>query len=126
VLAIIALLSAKFFGLIWMDPVMGIVGAILVARWSLSLIRTTSGVLLDKQGPQSIQQKVKDRIEQDDDSKVTDLHLYSIGPNIYSAVIAVVAHDPATPAEYKKRIPTNLGLEHVSIEVHECPTHDPE
>ncbi len=126
VLAIIALLSAKFFGWIWMDPAMGIVGAILVARWSLSLLRITSGVLLDKQGPESLQQQIKDRIEQDDDSKVADLHLYSIGPNIYSAVITVVATDPATPAQYKKRIPMNLGLAHVAVEVHECPAHAPE
>lgn len=126
VLAIIALLAAKFFGLIWMDPVMGIVGAILVTRWSLSLLRTTSSVLLDKQGPENIQQRIRDGIEQDADSKVSDLHLYSIGPNIYSAVIAVVAHDPVTPTEYKKRIPINLGLAHIAIEVHECPTHAPE
>jgi len=123
VLAIIALLSAKYFGFIWMDPAMGIVGAILVARWSLGLLRTTSGVLLDKQGPESIRRKIKDSIEQDDDSEVADLHLWSIGPNIYSAEIAVVAHDPATPEQYKERIPKNLGLAHISIEVHECPTH---
>ena len=121
VLAIIALLSAKYFGFIWMDPVMGIVGALLVAHWSLGLLRTTSGVLLDKQGPESIRRKIKDSIEQDDDSELTDLHLWSIGPNIYSVEIAVVAHDPATPEQYKDRLPQNLGLEHVSIEIHECP-----
>lgn len=123
VLAIIALLTAKYFGLIWMDPAMGIVGAILVARWSLGLLRTTSGVLLDKQGPESIQHGIRESIERDDDSEVADLHLWSIGPNIYSALIAVVSHDPATPEQYKERIPKNLGLAHVSIEVHECPTH---
>ncbi len=123
VLAIIALLVAKYFGFIWMDPAMGIVGAILVARWSLGLLRTTSGVLLDKQGPESMRRRIKDSIEQDDDSEVADLHLWSIGPNIYSALIAVVSHDPATPEQYKERIPKNLGLAHISIEVHECPTH---
>lgn len=123
VLAIIALLTAKYFGLIWMDPAMGIVGAILVARWSLGLLRTTSGVLLDKQGPESIQHGIRDSIERDDDSEVADLHLWSIGPNIYTAVIAVVAQQPATPEQYKKRIPKNLGLAHISIEIHECSTH---
>jgi cation diffusion facilitator family transporter len=120
-LAIVALLAAKHFGFIWMDPAMGIVGAILVARWSLGLLRTTSGVLLDKQGPESIRQSIKNSIEKDDDSKVTDLHLWSIGPNIYSLVISVVAHDPATPKQYKERIPKNLGIAHIAIEVHECP-----
>ncbi len=122
-LAIVALLTAKYFGLIWMDPAMGIVGAILVARWSLGLLRSTSGVLLDKQGPESVRRRIKDSIEQDDDSEVADLHLWSIGPDIYTAVIAIVAHDPVTPEQYKERIPKNLGLAHISIEVHECPTH---
>jgi len=123
ILAIVALLTAKYFGFIWMDPAMGIVGAILVSHWSLGLLRTTSGVLLDKQGPESIRHRIKDSIEQHDDSDVADLHLWSIGPNIYSAEIAVVAHHPATPEQYKERIPKNLGLAHISIEVHKCPTH---
>ena len=123
ILAIVALVTAKYFGFIWMDPAMGIVGAILVSHWSLGLLRTTSGVLLDKQGPESIQHRIKDSIEQDDDSEVADLHLWSIGPNIYTAIIAVVARDPATPEQYKERIPKNLGLAHISIEVHECLTH---
>lgn len=122
VLAIVALLAAKYFGLIWMDPAMGIVGAILVARWALGLLQTTGGILLDMQGPESIQQRIKDSVEQDDDSKVADLHLWSIGPNLYAAVITVVAQDPATPNEYKKRISTNLRLAHITIEIHKCPT----
>ena len=121
VLAIVALLAAKYFGLIWMDPLMGIVGAVLVARWSLGLLQSTSAVLLDKQGPDSIQRKIKASLEQDDDSKVVDLHLWSIGPNQYSAVVAVVAHEPDSAENYKKRIPKNLMLAHISIEVHECP-----
>lgn len=122
VLAIVALLAAKYFGLIWMDPAMGIVGAILVARWSFGLLRTTSGVLLDRQGPEIIRCKIRGSIEEDEDSKVTDLHLWSIGPNIYAVAIAVVAHEPGTPDQYKTRIPKNLGLAHVSIEVHRCAT----
>ena len=121
-LAIAALLSAKYLGLIWMDPVVGIIGAILVSSWSFGLLRTTSGILLDKQGPQSIRDRIRNSIEADEDSRVTDLHLWSIGPNIFSVVIAIVAHDPATPAQYKERIPKNLGLVHIAIEVHACPS----
>ena len=105
-----------------MDPIMGIVGAVLVARWSLSLLLSTSGVLLDRQGPESIQQVIKDCIECDDDSVVADLHLYSIGPDIYSAVITVVAHTPVTPQQYKERIPKTLGLAHINMEIHDCST----
>lgn len=121
-LAIVALLSAKYFGLTWMDPAVGIIGAVLVSRWSLGLLRPTSAILLDRQGPESIRDSIRNSIEQDEDSQVTDLHLWSIGPNIYSVVIAVVAHDPATPGQYKERLPKNLGLVHIAIEVHACPS----
>ena len=122
-LAIVALLCAKYLGFMWMDPAVGIIGAILVSSWSLGLLRTTSGILLDKQGPKSIRDRIRNSIEQDDDSQVTDLHLWSIGPNIYSVVIAIVAHDPLTPGQYKDRIPENLGLVHIAIEVHTCPAN---
>ncbi len=125
-LAIVALLCAKYLGLMWMDPVVGIIGAILVSSWSLGLLRTTSGILLDKQGPKIIREGIRNSIEQDEDSQVTDLHLWSIGPNIYSVVLAVVAHDPATPRQYKERIPKNLGLVHIAIEVQTCPINTPD
>jgi len=120
VLAIVALLAAKYFGLIWMDPVMGIVGAILVAWWSYGLLGSTSAVLLDWQASEKLRGKIREVAESDGDTRVADLHVWSIGPAIYSAEISVVAHNPATPAEYKARIPANLGLVHISIEIHKC------
>ncbi len=126
VLAIVALLTAKYFGFIWMDPAMGVVGAILVARWSIGLMKETSSVLLDRQGPNHIQQSITQAIESDGDSKIADLHLWSVGPNIFAAVIAIVAHEPQTPDAYKARIPKNLGLAHISVETHECPSANPE
>jgi cation diffusion facilitator family transporter len=118
-LAIIALLTAKYLGFIWMDPMMGIVGAILVTRWSLGLMRTTTAILLDKQGPEKIRIKIKDGIENNSDGNVVDLHLWSIGPSIYSVIVSVVSQNPKTPDHYKKLIPSNLGLVHVTIEVHQ-------
>ncbi len=123
-LAIVALLSAKYFSWIWMDPVMGVVGAVLVARWSYGLLGTTAAVLLDRQAPEQLQVAIRDAIEQDGDSRVTDLHVWSIGPGIYSAQIALVAHDPAAPDEYRSRIPASSGLVHIAIEVHACPRPD--
>jgi cation diffusion facilitator family transporter len=120
VLAIVALLSAKYFGLIWMDPLMGIIGGIMVFRWSLRLLRTTSHVLLDKNGPEEIKQRIRERIEVDGDSKIFDLHLWSVGPNIYGAIVSVVACNPLEPEQYKKLIPGNLGLVHISVEVSKC------
>jgi len=120
-LAIFALLTAKYFGLIWMDPVMGIVGSVLIFRWSSGLLRATSRILLDQQGPEEFRRVIKEKIEADGDSRVADLHLWAVGPNIYSAIISVVAHRPLSPEEYKKLIPSGLGMVHVSIEVCRCP-----
>ncbi|MGH7543743.1 MAG: CDF family Co(II)/Ni(II) efflux transporter DmeF [Gemmatimonadota bacterium] len=120
VLAIIALTAAKFLGYVWMDPAMGILGAILVARWSIGLVRSTSGILLDREGPARIREEIRRSVEEDGASRVADLHVWSIGPGIYSVILAVVAQEPRTPSEYKARLPAGLGLAHVSVEVHEC------
>jgi cation diffusion facilitator family transporter len=119
VLAIVALLAAKYFGYVWMDPAMGVVGAVLVARWSLGLLRSTSEILLDRQGPPGIRERIRESIEADQDSRVADLHFWSIGPSLYAVVITVVARTPATPDQYKARLPDDLGLAHVSIEIHQ-------
>ncbi len=118
VLAIVALLSAKYLGSVWMDPVMGLVGAVLVARWSVGLMRTTSAVLLDRRGPEGLQRAIADGIESDGDSRVADLHLWSIGPGIYAAEVSVVARSPKSVAEYKSRLGRELGIEHLTVEVH--------
>ncbi|MCF8039962.1 MAG: CDF family Co(II)/Ni(II) efflux transporter DmeF [Desulfohalobiaceae bacterium] len=121
ILAIIALLFAKYFGFIWMDPAMGIVGACLVTRWAFGLLRMTSGILLDKQGPESIREAITNRVQEDGDSRVADIHLWSIGPSMYALMLSIVARDPKTVNQYKARIPNNLSLAHVSIEVHTAP-----
>ena len=79
VLAIVALLAAKYFGLVWMDPVVGVIGAVLVARWSYGLLGATSAVLLDRQAPEPLRQQVRHAIEAHGDTRVTDLHVWSIG-----------------------------------------------
>jgi cation diffusion facilitator family transporter len=117
VLAIVALLGAKYLGLTWMDPAMGIVGAVLVARWSLGLMRASGAVLLDRRGPRALREQIVASIESDGDSRVADLHLWSIGPGVYAAEVSVVAHAPAAAAVYKRRLPEGLGLEHVTVEV---------
>lgn len=121
ILAIIALMAAKYFDLIWMDPLMGIVGAVLVCRWSLGLLRDTSAILLDKQGSDDLERKIKESIENAGDHRIADLHLWAVGPNIYSVIISVVAHHPQPPAYYKKLLPPDCGLAHVTVEVHQCP-----
>jgi cation diffusion facilitator family transporter len=120
-LAIFALLAAKYFGFYWADPMMGIVGAALVTRWSWGLLRVASGVLLDRQASDELCGTIRRAIESDCDARISDLHVWSIGPNLYAVIIAVVAHDPRPADYYKQLISANQSLAHVTIEVQRCP-----
>jgi len=119
VLAIVALLGAKYAGLTWLDPVMGVVGALLVANWSRGLLGRTAQVLLDRQAPDAVRDGVRAALEQGGD-RIADLHVWSIAPGTYAAVVSVVSHAPLPPDEYRARIPASLAIRHVSIEVHRC------
>jgi cation diffusion facilitator family transporter len=118
-LAIFALSAGKFFGYGWMDPMMGIVGAILVSKWSWGLLKDTSHTLLDKETSKDIQDTIKEAIEKRDDNRVADLHLWTIGPGIYSAAISVVTENPKSPNYYKELLP-DVGIVHTTFEVHRC------
>ena len=117
-LAIFALLSGKYFGWNWMDPIMGIVGAVLVARWSWGLLRDTSHVLLDRQAPDRIRDTIRGAIEGRESNRVADLHVWSIGPNIFAAEITLVADEPKEPDHYKAMLPEDLGVVHATVEVY--------
>ena len=119
-LAISALLMAKYFGAVWMDPAMGIVGAVLVARWSWGLLRNTSLCCWTSRLPKRIRNGVREAIEAHDGDRVADLHVWSIGPDIYAADIAVVSDQPQQPDHYRRLIPHDLQVVHATIEVHRC------
>lgn len=119
-LAIFALLAAKFFAATWLDPVMGVVGAALVTRWSLGLLRETSRVLLDVQMPGSATERLRSSIEAQDGDRVADLHLWSIGPGIQAAAIVVVSDEPRSPDHYRRLIPPDLHVVHATVEVQRC------
>jgi cation diffusion facilitator family transporter len=122
ILAIIALFGAKFFQFNWMDPFMGVLGAFLVINWSVGLIRATSRVLLDHQIHLQTQQKIIRALEGYKDTRVSDLHIWSIGPGIYSSVVSIVTKAPESPDIYKALIPEDAGVVHTTIEIHLC--HD--
>ena len=119
-LAIFALLSGKYLGLTWMDPLMGIVGMLLVSQWSWGLVRATGRVLLDREGPALIRGAIKESIERHDGNRVADLHVWSIGPDIYAAIVSVVTHYPKSASYYKELIPEGLRVAHISVEVYHC------
>lgn len=122
-LAILALLAGKYFGLTWMDPLMGLVGATLVTHWSWGLIRSSAHVLLDMRAPASITQAIQSAIESAGDNRVTDLHVWSVGPRIFSAEVGIVTSSPNAPDYYRGLLPEGLGLVHFTVEVRRCPDH---
>jgi Co/Zn/Cd efflux system component len=98
-----------------LDPFMGLVGAALITRWSWLLLKETSSVLLDQQRS-DLEESVKTAIE-DDDTRISDLHLWSIGPNIYAAIVSVVSYEPESPDFYRQRIQARCHtLMHITVE----------
>ena len=116
--AIFALLAGKYFGANWLDPFMGIVGAILIIRWSIGLLRESSKTLLDKQLPDLQLKKLRNAIESNNNGTISDLHIWRIGPGINAAEFVVHSESPKTPDEYRKDIPDDLHIVHTAIEVH--------
>ena len=119
-LAIVALLAGKYLGMIWMDPAMGIVGAVLISRWAWGLLRDSSSTLLDRQAPDTVRDGIRRSVESLGDTRVADLHVWSIGPGLFAAEVAVVSHEPEEPSAYKGLL-ADAGLAHVTVEVHRCP-----
>ncbi|MDQ8195283.1 CDF family Co(II)/Ni(II) efflux transporter DmeF [Coraliomargarita sp. SDUM461004] len=115
--AIVALLAAKYFGWIWMDPLMGIVGSVLVAKWSIGLLKQTSRVLLDHQATEEMTDTVRSKIEDDGYSHVSDLHVWTIAPDRYAVIATVVSETPETADCYRARLHTRQ-LAHITVEAH--------
>jgi cation diffusion facilitator family transporter len=122
-LAIVALLAGKHFGYHWMDPLMGIVGAALVAHWCVGLLRATSHTLLDRQAPEALLDRVRRAVESHGSDRVADLHLWSVGPGVHAAEIALVTHEALTPDDVKARLPADIGVVHTTVEIHRCHSH---
>ena len=123
VLAIFALLAGKYLRQIWLDPFMGVVGAVLVVRWSWGLLRSSAHVLLDLQPPDEVLGAIRKSIESEGDNRVSDLHVWSVGPGIYAAEIGIVSSRPLDPDSYYSLLPEELGLVHVTFETHLCAAH---
>ena len=116
--AIFALLAGKYFGAYWLDPFMGIVGAALIIRWSIGLLRESSLVLLDKQLPAEQLTKLREAIELTDQDRIADLHMWRIGPGINAAEFVIHSARPKTPDHYRDCIPGDLQIVHTAIEIH--------
>ena len=122
-LAIVALLAGKYIGAYWLDPAMGLVGAALVTRWSFGLIQDTSRVLLDSQSGKKHRNQLQRCIEEHTTDRVSDMHVWCIGQNIFAAELVVITDEPRSPDYYKALIPPTLNIVHSNIEIHRCPDH---
>jgi cation diffusion facilitator family transporter len=123
VLAIAALVIAMYSQWVWADPAVGIIGSLVIASWAFGLIRDSGAVLLDVSVDKNLEAVIRDRLETRGD-RVTDLHLWQVGPGHRAAVISVLSDDPLPSATYKRRLGGLRGLSHVTIEVELCP-HPP-
>ena len=116
VLAILALLSGRYLGWVWMDPLMGIVGAGVIAAWAYGLVRDTGRILLDMTPDPAMASKIKQMVERHGD-RVTDLHLWRLGPGHLGAIVAVVTGESRGPDFYRAKLASFRTLSHVTIEV---------
>ena len=121
VLAIVALMAGKYYGWNWLDPIMGLVGALVILVWAVGLVRDTAPVLVDHSVPDTERRAIFALLEANGDCKVVDLHVWRMTANHHAAVIAIVSQAPQSPAFYRKRLDTLPYLDHVTIEVnHQC------
>lgn len=122
VLAILALLAAWVFGWNWADPAVGLVGATVIAGWAYGLLRDAGAVLLDVVPDSALEKDIRHLLEIDGD-RLSDLHLWQVGPGHFAAVIAIVTDRPRPPDIYKHRLASLGRLSHVTVEVSFCPDH---
>ena len=116
VLVIAGLLLARTFGWLWMDPLAGLIGALVIASWSVALIRDTGAILLDRTPDPGMAEKVRRAIESEGD-RVTDLHLWRLGPGHLGAIVSVATSAPREVADYRQKLAHFHDLSHVTVEV---------
>ena len=120
VLAIAALAGGLWFGWRWLDPVVALVGAVVIAQWSVGLIRASGRALVDATADAPLREAVRKAIESDGDAKLTDLHVWQVGGQAWAGAMSVVADRPRSAQAYRERLHAIGTLKHVTIEVHGC------
>jgi len=119
ILAIFALSAGLLYGWVFLDPAMGIVGALVIVSWSVALLRSAGAVLVDAVPDRRLAATVRERLEVDGD-RVSDLHLWRLGPGHTALIASVVSDDPQPPEAYKRRLKGLSGFSHVTVEVNRC------
>lgn len=117
VLAIVGLLAGMFYGWLWMDAVVGIIGAVVIASWSWRLLKASGAVLLDARADDALAADVRRLLERDGD-RIADLHLWRLGPGHMGLIVSIVSALPQQPESYKSLLAGLPRLSHVTVEVH--------
>lgn len=115
VLAIAALLAGRYLGWLWMDPIMGLVGAVVIARWSWTLVRDTASVLLDRTDDH-VANEVRELIEAAGDVQISDLHVWRVGPEAHAAIVSVAGKDLPNSEAIRARLTPVHELAHITVE----------
>jgi cation diffusion facilitator family transporter len=127
VLAIVALIGGWVWGWSWLDPLMGLLGAVLVANWAKGLIVDTSKILLDREMDHPVVEEIRNVVQslsKDEDTTVTDLHVWRVGKQVYSCAMTVVTHDQdLTPNMIRQALAIHEEIVHTTIELQLCPAH---
>jgi Co/Zn/Cd efflux system component len=114
-----------FFGWAWLDPVMGLVGTVVIVSWAFTLLRDTSSILLDRiPAHTDLLVVIHVGIANDGDSVITDPHIWQVGVGKFAAIVSEVAHHPKTPEEYRCALKIREELVHVTVEVQMCHDHE--
>jgi cation diffusion facilitator family transporter len=124
VLVIAGLVLGRQFGWLFMDPLMGLIATVVILSWSWTLVRSAGAILLDACPDPGLARKMAARLEQHGD-RVSDLHLWRVGPGHLAAIVSLVSDDPHAPGHYKERLAGLPGLSHVTVEVERCPGAHP-
>jgi cation diffusion facilitator family transporter len=117
VLAIGGLILASIFGWLWLDPAIGIVGALVIANWSWGLIRDAGGVLLDYvPEDEDLPEEIRDIIVKEG-AEIVDLHVWQLGPGHHGAIVSIVTDRAKPPSYYRSKLAAIHDLSHVTVEV---------
>ena len=123
-LAIAALIGGLYYGWSWLDPVMGIVGAVLVASWARKLLLETGKVLLDREMDHPVVAEIREAVETGAESgatRIADLHVWRVGKASYACALSLVTHDPGLTAQrVRQQLAVHEEVVHVTVEIHQC------
>jgi cation diffusion facilitator family transporter len=119
-LAIAALAGGLWWGLGWLDPAVALIGAVVIGRWAIGVLRDSARALVDASAPPKLAAQIRALIESDGDAKLADLHVWQVGPGAYAAALSIVADEPQPCDRYEQRLRAVKALKHTTIAVHRC------